>query len=116
MGRDPPGAVVVRTSYVSIHAPHVGRDHGFADIEGPFHGFNPRAPRGARPMMATQQSLMAMFQSTRPTWGATKRRAHHAGCGNVSIHAPHVGRDADRGQLYLQGTVSTPAPHVGRVD
>ncbi len=57
-------------SYVSIHAPHVGRDG--VKIKGcrlP-NSFNPRAPRGAR--------LVGLGL---------------AGKYLVSIHAPHVGRD-----------------------
>ena len=34
---------------VSIHAPRVGRDSHASGIFGRFHGFNPRAPCGARP-------------------------------------------------------------------
>src|ERR1035437_2446098 len=34
-------------------------------------GFNPRAPRGARPPGEVNIIDAGMFQSTRPTWGAT---------------------------------------------
>src|ERR1019366_2749999 len=34
-----------------------------------------------------------MFQSTRPTWGATDAAIADGRIHHVSIHAPHVGRD-----------------------
>ena len=55
--------------------------------------FNPRAPCGARLAVHDGANKSALFQSTRPVWGATRVRegsAQHAG---VSIHAPRVGRD-----------------------
>ncbi len=59
-------------SFVSIHAPHVGRD-GKQDCQyQPPVSFNPRAPRGARPPCRWLSTREAGFQSTRPTWGATK--------------------------------------------
>ena len=36
------------------------------------------------------------FQSTRPVWGATCHRDIHEGWGQISIHAPRVGRDERR--------------------
>src|ERR1019366_1029997 len=99
---------------VSIHAPHVGRDETTppsepADAEVSIHvgrddqsttskstrrSFNPRAPRGARLKPAYEPIILAMFQSTRPTWGATRRGRPLCRVHDVSIHAPHVGRDA----------------------
>ena len=78
-----------------------------------------------------------MFQSTRPTWGATKRVPVYVRTNEVSIHAPHVGRDLPPASLasthlLFQSTrptwgatpddqfvvdeldVSIHAPHVGR--
>ncbi len=57
-------------------------------------GFNPRAPRGARPGRCLGLSVPLKFQSTRPAWGATSNRPHTGCVKNVSIHAPRVGRDA----------------------
>ena len=56
---------------VSIHAPRVGRDLGWCCFTRKQRCFNPRAPRGARPCPLRCTSKMAMFQSTRPAWGAT---------------------------------------------
>ena len=121
---------------VSIHAPRAGRD---SVISGPSvfgSCFNPRAPRGARPVpegtrcveysfnpraprgaRRTPSSITAYawrFQSTRPARGATisshNMRVHRV----VSIHAPRAGRDSCK---YLQSSwryVSIHAPRAGR--
>ena len=56
--------------------------------------FNPRAPYGARPAAVLLFGRRFLkFQSTRPIRGATNRLAHNMLCNNISIHAPHTGRD-----------------------
>jgi len=63
----------VQGRVISIHAPHVGRD-----------------------LAAIQHAAMiAVFQSTRPTWGATEPPGLLIPPHDISIHAPHVGRDGD---------------------
>ena len=97
--RAPCGARLVRdinfavACGVSIHAPRVGRDPLRSSTPSTMRSFNPRAPCGARPTPrclpassncfnprapcgARQRernlpSLLLMFQSTRPVWGAT---------------------------------------------
>ena len=64
-----------RMQDISIHAPREGRDvYDYGNTEGSLY-FNPRAPRGARPLHARQQGA-AVF---------------------ISIHAPREGRDLGRG-------------------
>ena len=64
--------------------------------------FNPRAPCGARLAKKANGLDPIVFQSTRPMRGATQH------CGalhvrrNISIHAPHAGRDGFFG-LKAQG-------------
>ena len=41
--------------------------------------------------------LEAVFQSTRPVWGATQREIEQITDDIVSIHAPRVGRDGAGG-------------------
>ena len=77
--------------------------------------FNPRAPRGARPVETIRILMGHTFQSTRPAWGATWKRGElyslkifqstrpawgatdvpHLWRDDVaiSIHTPRVGRD-----------------------
>ena len=56
-------------------------------------GFNPRAPCGARRICPLLSSKNLPFQSTRPMRGATERLNLLFGRPDVSIHAPHAGRD-----------------------
>ena len=107
---------VDRMLSVSIHAPRAGRD-GLEKIDfNAVHGFNPRAPCGARPPVINNPGMVFAFQSTRPVRGATGRACifsrlisgfnPRAPCGarpqreaaiiaarQVSIHAPRAGRD-----------------------
>ena len=56
-------------------------------------GFNPRAPCGARRAITTPITGHYMFQSTRPMRGATSAIPLCYFVNDVSIHAPHAGRD-----------------------
>ena len=56
--------------------------------------FNPRAPYGARLYQVLQVVLIIVgFQSTRPIRGATTVRVDESYKAQISIHAPHTGRD-----------------------
>src|ERR1035437_4303067 len=158
VGRDYKYFDQMPTLRVSIHAPHVGRDQPGVRGDGGSQGFNPRAPRGARrgrwsrmyPLFlfqstrptwgATAEFLRVtgyvVFQSTRPTWGATSARSMYISSAlfqstrptwgatahmwpivhlrQVSIHAPHVGRDQVTRFDHRRNLVSIHAPHVGR--
>ena len=78
---------------VSIHAPHAGRDNAPVERSRARLSFNPRAPCGARQMERTITFLSEMFQSTRPMRGATQCGRYESIHYEVSIHAPHAGRD-----------------------
>ena len=78
---------------VSIHAPHAGRDRGDCPQAAPMSCFNPRAPCGARLFRHHLPVLRHVFQSTRPMRGATQHHQVHLPSREVSIHAPHAGRD-----------------------
>ena len=56
--------------------------------------FNPRAPCGARLKGCEAPAAGWVFQSTRPMRGATPRSLRGRYAGDISIHAPHAGRDA----------------------
>ena len=97
---------------VSIYAPHVGRDETKEGGMRMEESFNPRAPRGARRCLEPPMIGARLFQSTRPTWGATPPLRVHPSHRGVSIHAPHVGRDAahtgtDGGGSMFQSTRPT---------
>ena len=64
--------------------------------------------------MPHDEVMAAVFQSTRPVWGATCRDNARFLVPVVSIHAPRVGRDIDARTLVLHIRVSIHAPRVGR--
>ena len=100
--------------YVSIHAPHAGRDGSLSTGASDSLCFNPRAPCGARPAMFRNHRSRHLFQSTRPMRGATTVLEDLPIVIQVSIHAPHAGRDLlSQGQV-LRNCVSIHAPHAGR--
>ena len=116
-GRDDETDYIDAEAVVSIHAPHAGRDRlclarllepELFQSTRPMRGatlrftmlrrwslcFNPRAPCGARHMMAKWRTAFKMFQSTRPMRGATEAWDRNRVGQRVSIHAPHAGRDS----------------------
>ena len=122
---------------ISIHAPRVGRDFARGLFAPRIEYFNPRAPCGARPRPSADCSLRAIFQSTRPVWGATLSQPSscqpnsdfnpRAPCGArqfecaqfrifdiISIHAPRVGRDGWWCDALQRSAISIHAPRVGR--
>ena len=99
--------------------------------------FNPRAPCGARHEGAKKMLTENIFQSTRPMRGATLFPSSCRKWGNISIHAPHAGRDSKivvsistitnfnprapcgarpgrSGGFGSDGRISIHAPHAGR--
>ena len=63
------------------------------DDEESLGDFNPRSPRGERPEIERSNSPRKSFQSTLPTWGATRDYSPCKPTYHISIHAPHVGSD-----------------------
>ena len=84
-----------------------------------------------------KNNILCRFQSTRPIWGATRKTETGAKEEQISIHAPHMGRDgtaetAKAGTTQFQSTrpiwgatqasdaeigtytISIHAPHMGR--
>ena len=58
-----------------------------------YQHFNPRAPCGARRNQRRRHAFTTLFQSTRPMRGATTCKVLQAFAWDISIHAPHAGRD-----------------------
>ena len=98
---------------ISIHAPHAGRDCQAAHREPYCTNFNPRAPCGARRFRYVTVAFVWSFQSTRPMRGATFYILPTMRARDISIHAPHAGRDA--GDKYITGSncISIHAPLAG---
>ena len=78
---------------VSIRTPREGRDARTATYNGVILRFNPHAPRGARPDLATEAFTVDVFQSARPARGATRTSTIHGTVSGVSIRTPREGRD-----------------------
>ena len=58
--------------------------------------------------------LVKLFQSTRPMRGATTGDDRAAQQADISIHAPHAGRDQRDKRLQERIDISIHAPHAGR--
>ena len=70
-GRDAAAAAAAAVGAISIHAPLTGRDTFRTEKTGEMIDFNPRAPHGARPGANPAAIDLLLFQSTRPSRGAT---------------------------------------------
>ena len=92
------GQQIVHAVYrdISIHAPHTGRDGSRPTGMWSSSYFNPRAPYGARPGWKGNAAASGRFQSTRPIRGATHTIRRIKPMEDISIHAPHTGRDSTR--------------------
>ena len=86
---------------ISIHAPHAGRDSRGMDLKSRLEYFNPRAPCGARRINVKIVDELILFQSTRPMRGATDAALRRRYLHDISIHAPHAGRDSKSIQNYF---------------
>ena len=77
---------------ISIHAPHTGRDGNLSQLSAICLNFNPRAPYGARRTIATLPPQP--YFNPRAPYGARRgdQRCVY-GLVDISIHAPHTGRD-----------------------
>ena len=63
---------VLSILFISIHAPRGGSDCAFGDMVATALDFNPRSPRGERPLQKPITLKMLIFQSTLPAGGATR--------------------------------------------
>src|SRR5439155_1219962 len=99
---------------VSTHAPRAGRDSTKLPRDSMFTRFNPRAPRGARPLHLAGQAADLVFQPTRPARGATAASRLPCREPQVSTHAPRAGRDYMTWARLIEPRVSTHAPRAGR--
>ena len=134
---NPPQVAAIRG--ISIHAPHTGRDHPRIYFKGkdlefqstrPIRGatqhrillpslwvyFNPRAPYGARPTIGVQYNHTKDISIHAPHTGRDHRAATvRTRRTRISIHAPHTGRDhAHKCLPSIHPHISIHAPHTGR--
>ena len=125
-------------TFISIHAPHAGRDPDWEERDRRAKTISIHAPHAGRDnFRSTYVERIAGFQSTRPMRGATNHNADDITMLGISIHAPHAGRDGlyrhrgckahhfnprapcgarhawSAGQAQIQ-RISIHAPHAGR--
>ena len=90
---------------ISIHAPHTGRDHGLQRQLLRQEGFQSTRPiRGATPFLYTLPLPRLYFNPRAPYGARLQAVAHHGQLFDISIHAPHTGRD--RCLAYNEGQCS----------
>ena len=78
---------------ISIHAPREGGDHGCCVIPQTHRHFNPRPPRGGRPVWVLRNTSRCTFQSTPPARGATAAVCDlYQNCGYFNPRPPRGGR------------------------
>ena len=79
---------------ISIHAPHTGRDGVALGQNLELVLFQSTRPIRGATLMGENGCILPKFQSTRPIRGATPRlRQRRQTRISISIHAPHTGRD-----------------------
>ena len=61
-----------RTAIISIHAAQEGCDNILRAVTLMLRNFNPRSPRGLRPLTRKHTHFLTIFQSTQPKRAATK--------------------------------------------
>ena len=115
MGATGDGMNLQQLNHISIHAPLVGRDAADVGRPGAPRDFNPRAPRGARPVESSSGSQRRHISIHAPLVGRDDRLvAFAASPFNFNPRAP---RGARHGLLLLSaqdGQISIHAPLVGR--
>ena len=80
--------------YFNPRAPYGARRRPKIPIAPPISNFNPRAPYGARPHLKLLNTLDQYDFNPRAPYGARHNRlSDNMLCNNISIHAPHTGRD-----------------------
>ena len=99
---------------VSIHAPRVGRDRRCLQSIRTATSFNPRAPCGARLYAVLALTMVILFQSTRPVWGATTAAKGDDPRGEFQSTRPVWGATIPYPRYIQRPKVSIHAPRVGR--
>ena len=82
-----------RFEFISIHAPHAGRDRSCAGTRAVRADFNPRAPCGARPARVPSPTGSEYFNPRAPCGARPYPLLPMSPALGISIHAPHAGRD-----------------------
>ena len=116
-GRDRKSAYRKRKSVtISIHAPREGRDADGQPLVLHREHFNPRAPRGARPLAQIARPRRPIISIHAPREGRDPNPYSSCHPNSISIHAPREGRDAVGTVIAAADIISIHAPREGRDD
>ena len=101
--------------YISIHAPREGGDSQKWSYSPASSNFNPRPPRGGRPLHGSDMPAnQRRFQSTPPARGATDIPQVVQQHPRISIHAPREGGDLPSSAWrWVLWAISIHAPREG---
>ena len=114
-GRDVRRGAPCHDVHISIHAPHAGRDLRIWLFLMCQKYFNPRAPCGARQIASSPPASTKVFQSTRPMRGATIRvYAFYKVTAVFQSTRPMRGATKTANAMLAKGKISIHAPHAGR--
>mgnify|MGYP003279298578 FL=1 len=101
-------------NFISIHVPREGHDLDSKKRCAISKHFNPRAPRGARPINLDISGLTFEFQSTCPARGTTRGCILNAVSQGISIHVPREGHDGrTRPCRHSAAAISIHVPREG---
>ena len=99
---------------ISIHAPREGGDNESRIRPCVNENFNPRPPRGGRPLIDGQQRQRLPISIHAPREGGDEDvDAQIMAKLNISIHAPREGGDVARRRLDVLLLISIHAPREG---
>ena len=99
---------------ISIHAPREGGDNESRIRPCVNENFNPRPPRGGRPLIDGQQRQRLPISIHAPREGGDEDvYAQIMAKLNISIHAPREGGDVARRRLDVLLLISIHAPREG---
>ena len=85
----------MRNTFISIHAPREGSDQRGSDLGKRVQDFNPRSPRGERPLgHQLSHGLQGDFNPRSPRGERPDGKVDVVWRGIISIHAPREGSDA----------------------
>ena len=104
---------MLRTHYISIHAPREGGDGAGKLICIAPNQFQSTPPARGATKLQLLPTLFQVFQSTPPARGATTPAAYHSLIVIISIHAPREGGDEKRPHHPLGCGISIHAPREG---
>ena len=92
-GTTPSGANILAVGGFQSTSPARGTTTRQKDAPGRWCYFNPRPPRGGRPVSTRASASGFLFQSTSPARGTTSVQARDSRCGGISVHVPREGDD-----------------------